>query len=58
MAAEAIEQGRWVPEDVLAAELPARFGHVMSPQRAEPSRHEQTAAPKPTARGWHRKKPR
>ncbi|MDM0038793.1 DUF2946 family protein [Variovorax sp. J22G21] len=31
LAAEAIEQGRWQPEDVLAADLPARFGHVMSP---------------------------
>jgi hypothetical protein len=30
-AAEAIEQGRWVPENVRAADLPARFGHVMSP---------------------------
>jgi hypothetical protein len=31
VAAEAIEQGRWQPEDVLAADLPARFGHVLSP---------------------------
>jgi len=31
LAAEAIEQGRWQPEDVRAADLPARFGHVMSP---------------------------
>ncbi|WP_213958495.1 DUF2946 family protein [Variovorax sp. dw_954] len=31
VAAEAIEQGHWQPEDVLAADLPARFGHVMSP---------------------------
>ncbi|MET0541480.1 MAG: DUF2946 family protein [Variovorax sp.] len=31
VAAEAIEQGRWQPEDVLAADLPSRFGHVMSP---------------------------
>jgi hypothetical protein len=39
-AAEAIEQGRWQPEDVLAADLPARFGHVLSPA----ARH---SAPKP-----------
>ena len=32
LAAEAIEQGRWpAPQDVRAAELPARFGHVLSP---------------------------
>ncbi len=31
IAAEAVEQGRWQPENVRAAELPARFGYVMSP---------------------------
>ncbi len=31
IAADAIEQGRWTPEEVRAADLPARFGHVMSP---------------------------
>jgi hypothetical protein len=31
LAAEAIEQGRWRPEDVRAADLPARFGFVPSP---------------------------
>ena len=31
IAAEAIEQGRWTPQAVQAAELPARFGHVLSP---------------------------
>jgi hypothetical protein len=32
LAAEAIEQGRWpAPEEVRAADLPARFGHVLSP---------------------------
>jgi hypothetical protein len=39
LAAEAIEQGRWpAPQDVRAAELPARFGHVLSPsaRRAAP----------------------
>ncbi|RZI77393.1 MAG: DUF2946 family protein [Variovorax sp.] len=41
IAAEAIEQGRWQPEEVRAAELPARFGHVLSPA----ARH---AAPSPT----------
>ena len=35
-AAEAIEQGRWVPESVRAEELPARFGHVMSPAAGRP----------------------
>jgi hypothetical protein len=31
IAAEAIERGRWRPEDVRAADLPARFGFVPSP---------------------------
>lgn len=32
LAADAIEQGRWpAPTEVRAADLPARFGHVMSP---------------------------
>lgn len=31
LAADAIEQGLWTPETVTAAELPARFGHVLSP---------------------------
>ena len=31
-AAEAVEQGRWRPQDVLAADLTARFGYVRSPQ--------------------------
>ncbi|RYX93670.1 MAG: DUF2946 family protein [Comamonadaceae bacterium] len=30
-AADAIEQGLWVPQDVHAADLPARFGYVTSP---------------------------
>jgi len=40
MAAEAIEQGRWAPENVRAEDLPGRFGHVMSPaasQSAKPA---------------------
>lgn len=32
--ADAVEQGLWVPESVQAAELPARFGYVMSPAAA------------------------
>lgn len=31
-AADAVEQGRWVPQDVLAGDLPARFNYVGSPQ--------------------------
>jgi len=30
-AAEAIEQGLWLPEEVTATELPQRFGYVCSP---------------------------
>jgi hypothetical protein len=32
-AADAIEQGLWVPEEVLTADLPKRFGYVRSPQQ-------------------------
>lgn len=32
LAAEAVEEGRWQPEGVQAAELPQRFGFVLSPQ--------------------------
>ncbi len=32
LAAEAVQSGLWVPQDVLARELPARFGFVVSPQ--------------------------
>jgi len=31
IAAEAVEQGRWRPETVAAAELPARYGYVPHP---------------------------
>jgi len=31
LAVEAVEQGRWVPEDIRAADLPARYGFVLSP---------------------------
>ncbi|MDH6591604.1 hypothetical protein M2165_001493 [Variovorax sp. TBS-050B] len=34
LAAEAVEQGLWTPEPVRAAELPQRFGHVLSPATA------------------------
>jgi hypothetical protein len=30
-ASDAIEQGLWTPEEMLAAELPRRFGYVCSP---------------------------
>lgn len=33
--ADAVEQGLWLPQDVLAAELPVRFGYVRSPQKPE-----------------------
>jgi len=29
---DAVEQGLWVPQDVLSAELPVRFAYVTSPQ--------------------------
>ena len=35
-AAEAIEQGRWVPEDVRVQDLPGRFGYVTSPASRRP----------------------
>lgn len=31
-AADAVEQGLWVPQSVLAHDLPARFGYVRSPE--------------------------
>lgn len=31
-AADAIEQGLWVPQDAAARDLPARYGYVISPQ--------------------------
>ena len=30
-AADAVEQGVWIPEEVAAADLPGRFGYVCSP---------------------------
>ena len=35
LAADAIEAGVWVPEAVLARDLPTRFGYVCSPQREQ-----------------------
>ena len=32
LVAEAVEAGRWLPQEVLAEELPDRYGFVMSPQ--------------------------
>lgn len=43
LAAEAVEEGLWVPEAAQAADLPARFGFVRSPQT---QRNEQGPAPK------------
>ena len=34
-AADAVEQGLWVPEEVFARDLPARFGYVRSPQELQ-----------------------
>ncbi len=34
-AAEFIETGLWVPQEVPASELPKRFGYVRSPQKAQ-----------------------
>jgi len=31
LASDAIEQGRWQPQEVCAADLPQRFGYVLSP---------------------------
>jgi len=31
-AAEAVEQGLWLPEECRAADLPTRFGYVLSPE--------------------------
>lgn len=33
-AAEAVEQGRWQPQDIRSAELPQRFGYRPSPAQA------------------------
>jgi hypothetical protein len=33
LAADAVERGDWVPQDVWSQQLPAEFGFVRSPQR-------------------------
>ncbi len=38
LAAYRVESGAWRPEDVLAVQLPALFGFVRSPQRAQAAR--------------------
>lgn len=43
IAAEAVERGLWVPQAVQASELPARFGHVLSPA----AQHAAHAGPAP-----------
>ena len=35
-AADTVEQGVWKPQDIAAADLPARFGFVRSPQGLQP----------------------
>ena len=37
LAADAVQSGLWVPQDVLAAALPARFGYVPSPLALHPA---------------------
>jgi hypothetical protein len=37
-AADAVEAGQWLPQDVLAAELPARFGFQMNPREKQPQK--------------------
>ena len=36
LAADAVEQGLWTPQDMPAASLPERFGYVRSPQNDRP----------------------
>lgn len=33
--ADAVEQGQWIPQEVLLADLPVRFGYVISPQKLQ-----------------------
>jgi len=48
IAAEAIEQGLWTPQEVRAADLPARFGFVTNPAASQPA-HPAPAASAPKA---------
>lgn len=45
LAAEAIEQGLWVPQQQLAHDLPGRYGYVRSPQALHAVQGAQTAPP-------------
>ncbi|MDR3452499.1 MAG: DUF2946 family protein [Rhodoferax sp.] len=38
LAADAVEQGLWVPQEMAAHELPARFGYVLSPAAQQSSK--------------------
>jgi hypothetical protein len=42
-AADAVEQGLWQPAAATAAELPARFGYVLSPAATQPANTKGTA---------------
>ena len=44
-AADIVEQGVWDPEPVVAATLPARFGHVLSPAASRPAPGSHVPAP-------------
>lgn len=35
LAAEAVEQGVWVPRDVMSADLPVQYGYVRSPAKSQ-----------------------
>ena len=35
LAADALERGLWVPQEMLRREMPLRFGYVRSPQLAQ-----------------------
>jgi Protein of unknown function (DUF2946) len=45
LAADALEQGLWVPQEMLRSELPKRFGYVRSPAQALSATISRTAKP-------------
>ena len=45
LAADAIEAGRWTPNDCIAAALPARFGYQRRPQKSLPRSDDASALP-------------
>jgi hypothetical protein len=47
LAADAVEAGLWKPEPVLAADLPAAWGFVRSPQRRQAAQEAPWLGPKP-----------